>query len=152
MKTLDMPKRAGFAASGGMGGGVSLNDIEKIKDALNSAFVGNDEFNLVARRMDKLERSVGAVVGKIDSIIRKLESLDRIRNSKKSKKQLQQQNPNNLMPHNVVEIDALSVDESEVQRNKRLQDSLGNNAPNLPLGMPSQSLEQTNEINSRSRK
>ena len=152
MKTLDMPKRTGFAASGGMGGGVSLNDIEKIKDALNSAFVGNDEFNLVARRMDKLERSVGAVVGKIDSIIRKLESLDRIRNSKKSKKQLQQQNPNNLMPHNVVEIDALSVDESEVQRNKRLQDSLGNNAPNLPLGMPSQSLEQTNEINSRSRK
>ena len=128
-----------------------------LKDALNSAFVGNDEFNLVARRMDKLERSVGAVVGKIDSIIRKLESLDRIRNSKKNKKMQQNlqnaQNPNNLMPHqNVVEIDALSVDESEVQRNKRLKDQLGNNSPNLPLGMPSQSLEQTNEINSRSRK
>lgn len=57
---------------------------EEILDRLGKHFVGHEEFELLSKRINRLERSVGNVVGKIDAIIVKLDASDRVRNRNKT--------------------------------------------------------------------
>ena len=155
-------------------------NVDAVVDTLGNHFVAHEEFQLVSRRIDKLERSVGAVVTKIDGLIMKLETLDRI-NQKKLKSQQQQEKSmaglfsktssrpgssrsnrttNKVNAAIVHELDNLSVGDSEVlrnQRKERLEGVNGRVPKNIPLGVQgpvdthSTNIEQVSESRPRSR-
>jgi len=139
---------------------------------LGSHFVAHDEFQLVSRRIDKLERSVGSVVTKIDGVIRKLETLDRMKEKKakagpvnngsvgggasrifKSPSRPVSRQSNKVGAVMVQELDGLSINESEVSRAQKLAQSHNDNNT-IPVGIPlgvGQNVETTSEVRARSR-
>ena len=43
-------------------------------------FVSNDEFTILSRRVDRLEHHVSKIASRIDSIVNKIESFDKVNN------------------------------------------------------------------------
>ena len=158
--------------AGPVSGIMSLQgNIDKVVETLSTHFVGHDEFSLVARRIDKLERSVGAVVGKIDAVIRKLESLERLKSQQKNrlaslgkqfggsqlslasssggkstksnKSKKSQKNENNIARSRSRNSNGVYSITSEMPN-----ENSNNSNLNLPLGIPGQ-INHSNEIQRR---
>uniref|UniRef100_A0A914V8W1 Uncharacterized protein n=1 Tax=Plectus sambesii TaxID=2011161 RepID=A0A914V8W1_9BILA len=55
------------------------NDDDSRRQNHGGAGVSPEEYNILNRRVDRMEYSIGTVVGKIDSALDKLEALERVK-------------------------------------------------------------------------
>ncbi|CAG5091366.1 Oidioi.mRNA.OKI2018_I69.PAR.g13008.t1.cds [Oikopleura dioica] len=57
---------------------------ELMLEKLNKMFVSNDEFTILSRRVDRLEHHVSKIASRIDSIVNKIESFDKLKTRESS--------------------------------------------------------------------
>ncbi|CAN7994310.1 unnamed protein product [Ixodes hexagonus] len=89
-KTQGDSTNAGGNAGGGDGGGVAL-----------------DDFNVLSRRVDRMEHSIGSIVSKIDAVLVKMESMEKAKAHRR-------ENMNKI-------LDSISENENLDERGKRQQ-------------------------------
>merc|ERR1712003_463304 len=67
----------GLGLTGGPEGEVSPMSNDLLLEKLNKMFVTSDEFNILGKRVDRMEAAVANVVRKIDSIVTKIDQMDK---------------------------------------------------------------------------
>ncbi|BFZ03163.1 hypothetical protein BsWGS_06202 [Bradybaena similaris] len=53
------------------------NDIKTLNSSRMSGVVSFEEFNVLSRRVDRMEHSIGSIVSKIDAVLAKLEAMEK---------------------------------------------------------------------------
>ncbi|XP_075258867.1 polycystin-2-like isoform X2 [Convolutriloba macropyga] len=104
---------------GGSGGGAGRGGVPK------------EEFNVLARRVDRMEHSIGSIVSKIDAVLVKLEAMEKMRLKRKETmgKLLdhlnEQQNPDNEQMEQLVrqELEQLDADKLSVSNGSQMGQS-----------------------------
>ncbi|XP_063713184.1 polycystin-2-like isoform X2 [Symsagittifera roscoffensis] len=96
--------------------------------------VPKEEFNVLARRVDRMEHSIGSIVSKIDAVLVKLEAMEKMRLKRKETmgKLLdhlnEQQNPDNEQMEQLVrqELEQLDADKLSVSNGSQMGQSANN--------------------------